>query len=60
MPQSFPSTAPKKLQDEDRKPEPGLVFDEAFIEHRQPAQSLLKSRGLAQAPPPAVRHQFTW
>jgi hypothetical protein len=35
MPQSFPSTAPKKLHDEDRQPEPGLVFDEAFTKHRQ-------------------------
>jgi hypothetical protein len=34
------------------KPEPGLVFGEAFTEHRQPAQPLLESRGLARIPPP--------
>src|SRR5580704_17579580 len=40
------------------KPEPGPVFDEAFVDHRQPAQGLLESRCLAHTPPPAAKTPF--
>src|SRR5436309_2105095 len=33
------------------EPEPGLVPDEGFVDHRQPAQGLLESRRLAHVPP---------
>jgi hypothetical protein len=46
---SLPGQAPVK-------PEPGLVFDEAFVDHRQPAQRLLESHGLAHTSPLAVDH----
>jgi len=59
MPRSFPSTAPKKPHDKDRKPEPGLVSDEAFTGQRQPAQPHLGSRDLARIPPFAVLHYCT-
>jgi hypothetical protein len=38
MARSFPSTAPNKLRDEDRKPDPGPVSREAVADHRHPAQ----------------------
>jgi hypothetical protein len=39
--------------------EPGLVFDEAFVDHRQPAQRLLEARHLAPIPSLAVGYQST-
>jgi hypothetical protein len=41
------------------KSEPGLVFDEAFVDHRQPAQNLLESHRLAHVPHPPSEHQST-
>jgi len=41
------------------KPKPGLVFDEAFADHRQPAQRLLESRRLAHTPPLTVEDHPT-
>jgi hypothetical protein len=41
------------------KPEPGLVFDEAFVDHRQPAQNLLESHRLTQIAHPPSRHHDT-
>jgi hypothetical protein len=41
------------------EPKPGLVFDEAFVDHRQPAQRLLESHCLAHRPPLAFGYQST-
>ena len=40
-------------------PETGLVFDEAFVDQRQPAQRLLESHRLARISPPAAEHHCT-
>jgi hypothetical protein len=48
MSPSFPPAAPENLHAEGRKPEPGRVFDEAFIDHRHedvPAFVELESGG---------------
>jgi hypothetical protein len=40
------------------KPKPGLVFDEAFVDHRQPAQNPLESHRLAHTTPLAAEPPF--
>jgi hypothetical protein len=54
-----PSRAGQRARTGRARPQPGLVFDEASADHRQPAQRLLEARRLAHTPPLTVEDHPT-